>query len=103
MAACLLLAACGGDDEPKAETAPATVPDLSLPETEKAEPPAPTTETTPTPPPQTETTPPSDNGGTTAPQPAPPADSPQNDTPPPTDSPAERFEQFCNDNPGACG
>src|SRR5918912_65541 len=45
--ACLLLAACGGDDEPKAETDPATVPDLSLPQTEKAEPPATTTKTTP--------------------------------------------------------
>jgi hypothetical protein len=33
---------------------------------------------------------------------APPEDSPQNDTPPPKGSPAERFEQFCQDNPGAC-
>jgi hypothetical protein len=37
------------------------------------------------------------SGGTTGPQ-----DSPQNDTPPPSGSPAERFEQFCQENPGAC-
>lgn len=37
------------------------------------------------------------SGGTTGPQ-----DSPQNDTPPPSGSPAERFEQFCEENPGAC-
>jgi hypothetical protein len=54
-----------------------------------------------------------DSGGTSAPE-APPAaddgsggtqapqDSPQNDTPPPSGSPAERFEQFCQENPGAC-
>ena len=36
-------------------------------------------------------------------QPTTPSDTPENDTPPPADSPAERFEQFCNDNPGACG
>ena len=29
-------------------------------------------------------------------------DTPQNDTPPPEDSPAERFEDFCAQNPGAC-
>ena len=38
-----------------------------------------------------------DSGGTAAPD-----DSPQNDTPPPSGSPAERFEQFCQENPGAC-
>lgn len=37
------------------------------------------------------------------PESEPPPDSPENDTPPPEDSPAERFEDFCNDNPGACG
>jgi hypothetical protein len=40
------------------------------------------------------------SGGT----PAPPAqDSPGNDTPPPPGSPAQRFEQYCNAHPGACG
>ncbi len=38
------------------------------------------------------------SGGT----PAPPSDTPQNDVPPPSGSPADRFEQFCKDNPGAC-
>ena len=33
-------------------------------------------------------------------QPLPPTQ--QNDTPPPSGSPAERFEQFCQENPGAC-
>jgi len=55
-----------------------------------------------------------DSGGTPAPE-APPAtggdgsggtpapeDSEQNDVPPPSGSPAERFEQFCQENPGAC-
>jgi hypothetical protein len=52
--------------------------------------------------------------GTTGPAPAPaepapsggaqpPAeDSPQNDTQPPSGSPAQKFEDFCNQNPGAC-
>ena len=29
-------------------------------------------------------------------------DSPSNNTSPPSGSPAQRFEQFCKDNPGAC-
>jgi hypothetical protein len=33
----------------------------------------------------------------------PPADTPESDAPPPADSPAERFEEYCNENPGACG
>ena len=32
-----------------------------------------------------------------------PADTPENDAPPPDDTPAERFEEYCNENPGACG
>jgi hypothetical protein len=53
----------------------------------------------------TETTPPSTDGGTPSPQPPTETtpDTPENDTPPPEDSPAERFEDFCNENPGACG
>jgi hypothetical protein len=90
-------AGCGGDEE-EPETTP-TVPDLTVPQTDEQ--PAPTTETTP--PEPTETVPPSTDGGTPAPEPEPPADAPENDTPPPEDSPAERFEDFCNDNPGACG
>jgi hypothetical protein len=37
------------------------------------------------------------SGGANAPD-----DTQQRDTPPPQGSPAERFEQFCTDNPGAC-
>jgi hypothetical protein len=33
---------------------------------------------------------------------APPADTKSNDTPPPAGSPAQRFEDFCAQNPGAC-
>ena len=36
-------------------------------------------------------------GGAAAPQ-----DTETNDTPPPSGSPAERFERFCEENPGAC-
>ena len=92
----LLVAApgCGGDNEP--EEAP-PLPDLTVPRTDP-EPPADTateleTETIPpvtavTPPPaETETVP----------------DSPTNDTPPPANSPAQRFEDFCNENPGSRG
>jgi hypothetical protein len=48
--------------------------------------------------PATETLP--EEGPTT---PEPPADTPENDAPPPEDTPAERFEEYCNENPGACG
>jgi hypothetical protein len=41
-------------------------------------------------------------GGTGAPNPAKP-DTAENDLPPPPGSPQEQFEQFCNQNPGACG
>ena len=101
----LLLAAiagCGGDDEPATDTA-RELPNLSIPtETTRATPAAPE-ETTPSTPttvdPATETLP--EEGPSTTP--TTPADTPQNDAPPPQGSPAERFEQYCNDNPGACG
>jgi hypothetical protein len=100
--ALLLVAAlvgCGGDDEPAANTMdelPAlTVPttETTAPVEEPAEPPSTTVD------PATETLPPE------GPPPAeqPPADTPDSDTPPPADSPAERFEEWCNENPGACG
>jgi hypothetical protein len=97
------VAGCGGDDEPAAR-APSTVPDLTVPQTDEALPPAPETETAAPPPaPAPEPTTPDPDGGTPAPVPEPPADSPESDTPPPADSPAERFEDFCDENPGACG
>jgi hypothetical protein len=94
------LAGCGGDDEPTAETT-RELPDLSVPTTtapevtEPAEPPATTTVD-----PATETLP--EEGPEETPV-EPPADTPENDTPPPEDTPAERFEEWCNENPGACG
>jgi hypothetical protein len=90
-------AGCGGDDEPAANRQ-AKPPALTIPETDPQT--APETETTPT----TETTPPPTNGGATTPtETTPETDTPENDTPPPQGSPADRFESFCNDNPGACG
>jgi hypothetical protein len=95
------VAGCGGDDEPSAETT-RELPDLSVPTTEApaapttpAEPPAETTVD-----PATETLP--EEGPAPAPE-EPPADTPENDAPPPADTPAERFEEWCNENPGACG
>jgi outer membrane biosynthesis protein TonB len=101
-----LASGCGRDDEPAA--GPITLPELTVPQTDEAPTPEPETETTapaapePEPAPAPEPVPPSTDGGTPAPTPEPPADSPENDTPPPADSPAERFEDFCNENPGAC-
>ena len=86
---------CGGDDESPADPPP-KAPELTIPETDE-QPTPPSTDTTPT----TETAPPPTT--TTPEQPTTPTDTPENDTPPPADSPAERFEDFCNDNPGACG
>jgi hypothetical protein len=58
------------------------------------------TDTTTTTPAQTptQTTPSQPSGGAQSPQ----NDTQQNDQPPPQGSPADRFEQFCKDNPGAC-
>jgi hypothetical protein len=47
---------------------------------------------------QTQTTQSGGSGGTAAPQ----NDTQQHDTAPPAGSPANKFEQFCKDNPGAC-
>jgi hypothetical protein len=55
------------------------------------------TDTTTAPAP-TQTTPSQPSGGAGSPQ----SDTPQNDVAPPSGSPADRFEQFCKDNPGAC-
>jgi hypothetical protein len=111
------LAGCGGDDDGESSTQlekpPMTVPGESTDaRTDSTEP--------------TETSPSSDDSGaggsTTGPldQPNPgnggvpapdsndppadqaPEDSPSNDTPPEPGSPADRFEQFCAQNPGAC-
>lgn len=47
---------------------------------------------------QTQTTTTTPSGGTAAPQ----NDTPTHDVAPPSGSPAQKFEQFCKDNPGAC-
>ena len=58
------------------------------------------TDTTTTTPAQTptQTTPSQPSGGAQSPQ----NDTQQNAQPPAQGSPADRFEQFCKDNPGAC-
>ena len=94
------LAACGGDDEPKKRAKP---PELTVPETDPERAPDTATQTAPAPQPTTPATPPGDDGGATAPDQQAPQDSPQNDTPPPPGSEAERYEKFCDQNPGACG
>jgi hypothetical protein len=94
------LAGCG-EEEPRAAPEP---PELTLPrtDTEPEAPPAPTQTAPPAPAepqaPQTDYE--------NAPSPHPPPrdqDGPGNDTPPPPGSPAERFEQECEQNPEACG
>ena len=90
---------CGGDDEEAAGTD--TTPRITVPNEDTTTPPATdTTPATPTrtaPAPQT-TTP--DSGGSTAPA---KPDSPENDTKPAPNTPEQRFEEFCDQNPGACG
>ena len=99
---------CGGDDEPP----PKPAPELTLPESQPKT--TDTTDTTDTTGTTTDTTPPQTGTGTTPDasggesggtpsQGSPQQDSPQNDTPPPRGSPEERFENFCEANPGACG
>ena len=95
------LAGCGDDDDEGATTIP-TVP-LSVPGDETTPDDATTDTTVDTTP---ESTPPATPAPTPAPTPTPtppaqPQDSPQNDTPPPS-GPAEKFEDFCAENPGAC-
>ena len=94
------VAGCGGDDESSADPPP-TAPELTIPETDRAGAPAEHD--------RDDASRGDDTSGdgrrrTRLPRrPRTPEDTPQNDTPPPADSPAERFEEFCNDNPGACG
>jgi hypothetical protein len=92
---------CGGDDEP---SSPSKAPELTVPgATEDRD-----TQTETAPDTGTAAQPPASgagggaggtgsSGGRRAPQ-----DSPQNDIPPEPGSPEERFERFCDQNPGAC-
>jgi len=101
----LTVAGCGGDDESSAETLPEP-PELTVPgepepraEDRSGEP------TTQQDAPPTETTPSEPQAAPAPRQSEPreqPEDSPEHDTPPPAGSPAERFEQFCEENPSSC-
>lgn len=90
-AVCLLsLAGCGDDQDPEV-----TVPTISVEQTTTEQ--AGATETGA----GTTTTPPAD-GGTPSYDPEAP-DSAGNDKPPDPGSPEQQFEQFCEQNPQACG
>jgi hypothetical protein len=96
-------AGCGGDDEPAKESAePVEAPELSVP---GGDAPALGGDGTDT---GTDAVPEEASPGETATQTpgegdgSAPEDSPESDTPPPPDSPASRFEEFCEENPGAC-
>jgi hypothetical protein len=113
------LAACGGDDEGSSSSEVKAPPMTTPGESTEMAPATGQTDSTETSPADESgsdgsTTGPMDqpnpgNGGVPAPDsnnPPPPSppdeDSPSNDTPPEPGSPAERFEQFCAQNPGAC-
>lgn len=97
---------CGGDDEKATDTTP-TISVETEPPTDTATTPAPATTpppTTPSAPAPTRTTPPSGgSGGTTAPA------APRRTTPPPApkakpgEDPADAFDRYCKEHPGACG
>jgi hypothetical protein len=108
------LAACGGGEDTSStdlQKPPLTVPGDSTDLTDKtgtdSTSSTESTDTAPSTGPLDQPNP--GNGGVPAPdqnqppadQPA-PQDSPSNDTPPEPGSPADRFEQFCAQNPGAC-
>lgn len=99
IALALVAASCGGDDD---ESDATTAPEISVPSGQVQTVPEETTTTNTTP--KTTTAPPS--GGTQAPSqsydPSKP-DSPQNDVPPKPGTPEAAFEQYCRENPGACG
>jgi hypothetical protein len=93
-------AACGGDDDEPITTAP----EISVPAGEPQTVPQQQTTTNQQQP--TTTTAPQGSGGTQAPSqnynPGKP-DSPKNDVPPEPGTPESKFEQYCQQNPGACG
>lgn len=102
-----LAVGCGGDDEAVEDSAEPVekAPALSVPGDDAPELGGTDTSGTSTDESATGTAPEDATGGT-PPEETPPSeaapDSPENDTPPPPDSPAERFEDFCAENPGAC-
>jgi hypothetical protein len=118
LAMSVALTACGGDDSEEASESLPETPTLTVPGDEETpgdiatgsddeetttETSTTTTEATPTQTAPAQADPAAPSGGAAAPQTggATP-DTEQNDQPPPADSPASEFEQFCQDNPGAC-
>ena len=113
------LAACGGGSENASEPLPTTAPTLTVPgetktpevdnsstteaETTTTDDSSTATSTAPTQTTATPSNPSAPSGGAQAPATggATP-DTPDNDQPPAEGSPAEKFEDFCKDNPGAC-
>jgi hypothetical protein len=96
----LAAAGCGGDEDAakdsaeELDTPPLTVPGGDASELQETTPSSTTPSTTPAEP---------GTGGTPAPAPETPApDSPENDTPPAPGTPPAQFEEFCDENPGAC-
>jgi hypothetical protein len=93
-------AACGGDDDDEATT---TAPEISVPAGEPQTVPQQQTTTQQQP---TTTSTPQPSGGTQAPSKSydrSKPDSPKNDVPPEPGTPESKFEQYCQQNPGACG
>jgi hypothetical protein len=102
------LSACGGDDETTTEPPTATIPTV---EQTTSEPTTTEATTTTTDYGEVEAEPGDDgpgqggdddsigpgSGGAAVP------DTPENDVTPPANTPEGQFEQFCNENPGACG
>jgi hypothetical protein len=96
----LVAAGCGGDEEAAKDSAeeldapPLTVPGGDASELQDTAPTGTTPSTTPAEPGTGGTTPPSAE--------AVPPDSPEADTPPEPGTPPAQFEDFCDENPGAC-
>jgi hypothetical protein len=109
LCAASILAGCGGDSESSSQDV--TTPNLTVPQqangpdsssTDKTGTTEATTDTAPAPEAPLDQANPG-NGGVPAPDNnRQPEDTPSNDTPPKPGSPADRFEQFCAQNPGAC-
>jgi cell division protein FtsN len=93
---------CGSDDEPATTSTTSTATGPTGPEERPGHGSKPDGDAegaiSPSPAPSTPQTTPS-TGGETAP---PPEDSEENDIPPPAGSPAEQFEQACEENPEIC-
>lgn len=96
------LSACGDDEEPTTTTTAPTAPTTTTGATDdngREESSGGKEETTGSEQPNGGVAAPESSGGAGRGQ---PEDSPENDIPPAPGSPAEQFEQFCDENPDAC-